>query len=655
MPVSNDAEASKSTLRSQREQIAGLIRGGQPAAAFEHARAATLQFPDDARLQYLHALALARGGNPSNADRFIKKLLGRSDLSPGLRVDALSLSARLYKDHYARGEDASSQQSSARKSAELYLMAYKITGDPFPGINAATMLCISGADKEKVKQLASEVKQAVASRVADSDQPFWMLATLGEACLLLGEFRQSDEDNDCAEYWYQQAVEKAGRDSLGDVATMRRQAHMLQQYIDVPESVFEVMETGVIAVFSGHMIDNPGWVGEGKPPRFPPDIELEVSVAAQINKAIKALDVREAFVSVACGSDLLFAERMLAAHRRVHIVLPFSLEDFYRRSVDFGRSDEYWQSWRSRCDHVLEMAGDDIHYASTERDYGGNIMFQFQNQFSQGLAIQRAAQLDLEPWAIVVEDVSDHVTPGGTEDFAAEWAGRGDRFAANVQHIDLKALRNAAGYHDSGSENPTKGVPQAGSGSLPYSGALGLYGAEDMTQRSMLFADVSGFSSLRDDQANIFFIQFSEKVAALIREFPAPPVFQNSWGDGLFFAFDRPEDCADFALALIDIPGSTDFESLGLPADLTIRVGIHTGPVFVLHDPIIEKKNMFGAHVNRAARIEPVTIPGCVYASEHMAAILAGSKGHRYILEYVGVADLAKGYDRCPLYQLSRN
>ena len=47
------------------------------------------------------------------------------------------------------------------------------------------------------------------------------------------------------------------------------------------------------------------------------------------------------------------------------------------------------------------------------------------------------------------------------------------------------------------------------------------------------------------------------------------------------------------------------------------------GPVYSGHDPIIGKMNYYGSHVNRAARIEPVTIPGCAFLSEQFAALLA--------------------------------
>lgn len=78
------------------------------------------------------------------------------------------------------------------------------------------------------------------------------------------------------------------------------------------------------------------------------------------------------------------------------------------------------------------------------------------------------------------------------------------------------------------------------------------------------------------------------------------------------------------------------------------------GPVYQRMDPIIGRENVFGSQVNRAARIGPVTTPGCVFASEQFAAALAVEAGHPFACEHVGIEELAKGYDRCPLYLLSR-
>src|SRR4051794_38585736 len=66
------------------------------------------------------------------------------------------------------------------------------------------------------------------------------------------------------------------------------------------------------------------------------------------------------------------------------------------------------------------------------------------------------------------------------------------------------------------------------------------------------------------------------------------------------------------------------------------------------HDAIIGRTNYFGSHVSRAARIEPVTAPGCAFVSEQFAAALAVTPGHDFVCEYLGLQPLAKDYDTCP-------
>ena len=84
-----------------------------------------------------------------------------------------------------------------------------------------------------------------------------------------------------------------------------------------------------------------------------------------------------------------------------------------------------------------------------------------------------------------------------------------------------------------------------------------------------------------------------------------------------------------------------------------IRIALHTGPVFCGFDPIIGRDNYFGSSVTRAARIEPITPPGTVYASEAFAATLAASGRQDFGLEYVGQVALAKGYGESRVYRLT--
>ncbi len=82
-----------------------------------------------------------------------------------------------------------------------------------------------------------------------------------------------------------------------------------------------------------------------------------------------------------------------------------------------------------------------------------------------------------------------------------------------------------------------------------------------------------------------------------------------------------------------------DWGGLGLPSDITIRVGMHTGPVFYLYDSIVNKLNYFGRNMNVAENIEPVTTPGSVFCTEQFAACLTTSNApdlKEFVLEFVG-------------------
>lgn len=174
------------------------------------------------------------------------------------------------------------------------------------------------------------------------------------------------------------------------------------------------------------------------------------------------------------------------------------------------------------------------------------------------------------------------------------------------------------------------------------------------TVKTMLFADVKNFSKLPEEAAPFFFVKFLSQVAEVIQGSTDKLQFSNTWGDGLFLVFDNVKEGADFALRLLERVAEFDWRTVRLPADTSVRIGLHSGPVYEAFDPVIERKNFFGGHVNRAARIEPVTVPGCAFASEQFAALLAVEPEHDFVCEQVGVADLAKGCDRCTLFQLRR-
>lgn len=64
--------------------------------------------------------------------------------------------------------------------------------------------------------------------------------------------------------------------------------------------------------------------------------------------------------------------------------------------------------------------------------------------------------------------------------------------------------------------------------------------------------------------------------------------------------------------------------------------------------------NYFGTHVSQAARIEPITPPGHVYASQAFAALAAAEGVREFRCDYVGQTPLAKDHGIRPLYHVRR-
>jgi class 3 adenylate cyclase len=99
---------------------------------------------------------------------------------------------------------------------------------------------------------------------------------------------------------------------------------------------------------------------------------------------------------------------------------------------------------------------------------------------------------------------------------------------------------------------------------------------------------------------------------------------------------------------------TTRWERHGLPSGLSLRIALHAAPVYEFTDPVTGKRSYSGTHVSRAARIEPITPPGQVYASEPFAAMAAAHRVTLFDFDYAGLTPMAKGYGTFPTYHVRR-
>ena len=177
---------------------------------------------------------------------------------------------------------------------------------------------------------------------------------------------------------------------------------------------------------------------------------------------------------------------------------------------------------------------------------------------------------------------------------------------------------------------------------------------ENRKIRHILFADVVGYSKLSEDKTPLFVENLLQDISVNVSALSHKPEILNTWGDSIFAVYSNIREMMEFAMALqktlIDSTWDTMVEE---DNHVSMRIALHTGPVFLLDDPVTKRKNAFGNHINRAARMEPVTMPGSIYASDQFASVLKIECYQEYEFEYVGIIDLPKEFGKQEMYRIN--
>lgn len=596
-----------------------LVKLGEPLMAFDVISEGLARFPGDVRLRQLHASALARSGATVRANLLLQALAASDHEDP----ETLGLLGRTHKDLATQAADPERRTRHLTLAFGCYTEAYRMSRAPWARINAATTAALLG-DMTTAITLARELFERVREELGRPQPPgdrYWLLATLGEASLILGEWAD-------AASWYGQALAEAGH-RFGDICSTRRNARLLIEHLGGDGAVVEqALKIPSVLVFVGHMIDRPG-----RPTaRFP--ASLEPAVAAAIRQRIRSVSAGFAFASAACGSDIMLLEAMLEIGGELHVVLPYEREQFVRDSVDLIPGAR----WPARFDAVLTRTVEVV----TASTYGleGGIAYEYSNLTVLGLATLRARQLDTDLVTLAVWNGRPGDGPGGTAWLVERSRALGHR----VDVIDLAKIL---------ADHATAAVVTGAAARLPPPASAPSRVLEASIV-AMLFADAVGFSKLSDRQIPRFVDDFLGTIAALVASSSHAPLMKNTWGDGLYFVFANVREAGLFALDLCDRINETSWTSRGLPASLSLRIALHSGPVYACIDPITRQPNYLGVHVSQAARIEPITPPGHVYASQAFAAIAAAHTVREFACDYVGQTSLAKGYGTFPTYHVRR-
>ncbi|MBN2323265.1 MAG: DUF4071 domain-containing protein [Spirochaetes bacterium] len=571
-------------------------------------------FPEELRLNQLFCLSLIKCGFLSRAKERLSFLVKKGNEDE----ETLGLLGRVYKDMWLiSGEDP-----YLKKSRNLYFQAFKRSSGYYSGINAASLSLMIG-DGETAGRLAKIVlKICLELLKKPENRDYWCLATIGEAFLDLGRY------DDAARYFT--IAKKTGEKNYSYLASTKKQLALLSQFIDIPPEVHEIISIPPVIAFTGHMIDRP----ERKSPRFPPG--LEQPVREEIEKRIETLDAGIGYSSCACGSDIIFLETMQERKAETNIVLPFELDDFYHTSVTFAGEE-----WKNRLDDVL-VKSSSVSFATEGKYSGDDLLFDYTNRILMGKAILTAELLQTDPVLLCVWDKKKGSKQGGTAGLVDAW----QRKKLPLAIVDVGTLKETF---------PTpRADAREGGKTAPERRAGGRKKKVKRAVKAMLFADLAGFSALKEEQFPGYINDYLGSLAENLKRHGFKPLFQNIWGDALYFVFEDLIDAAHYALQLRDFVKNTDWSRSGLPSDLNIRIGLHAGPVFCAREPILGRTNYFGNHVNRAARIEPITNPGNVYASEQFASLLLAQSDSDIECKYVGIIVLPKRFGNYPIYHIKR-
>ncbi|HTT80004.1 MAG TPA: adenylate/guanylate cyclase domain-containing protein [Stellaceae bacterium] len=612
--LSPDTAAGWLVLVEERE------RSGELFLAYDLARQGLERFPDDLMLKHRAVLCLASTGATTKAMEELVRLkldpLPAISLADSLGLDVATLKPRLLKDAAlaASGNERSAALAAAARAYEEVCAATRRAGNKgayYPGINAATLNLLAGAEAAAVK-LAREVLNDLAAW--RGSKSFYEIASELEAQLVLGD---ADQAVETAKLVRQQVRSDPQTDYRGQ-ASMLRQLRLIVEARGLTGELLEVLSPPRVIHYLGHIIAAPGKRG-----RFPADQEPAVRKA--IERLLAADNVGFGYGSLAAGADILFAEALLARGASLHVVLPFDREEFINASV--RPSGDGWVERFERCLAAAETSGS-VHYATEDQYLGDDHLFSYCSQLAMGLARLRAQHLAAPLEQIVIWDGLPPAGPAGTA-------------------ADMRLWDRAGG--------PRKEI-RIGSGSVPplRAPAAAAVGRIERRTRAMLFGDVHGFSGLRDGLLPCFVDVILGCFAAVVERNRSDILFANTWGDGLYLVFDDAGKAAECALQLQEAMGRIDLAANGLPADMGLRIGLHLGPVYAARDPILRRENFFGAQVSRTARVEPVTPEGCVYVTETMAAVLALHNTGQFACQYVGMTKAAKHYGPMRMFLLSR-
>ncbi len=545
----------------------------------------------------VHILTLIRSGALEQAEKAFR-LLRAAGMPQD--EDHLALEGRMLK---ARALEASGDARRAlfQRAGAAYARAYRETQGSYSGINAATLFSLSG-DKPQAEQLArgvlSQCTEDGAAGTPGRASDYYRFATEAEAHLLLGA---ADKAN--ASMARAAGCPSADADA---VASTLHQFDLIARETGQDFAWLDAYRLPGTVHFAGQI-----WQAGVNP-------DAEKALQFEVQSALKAMKVGRGYGALAAGADIVIAEAVLAAGAELHVILPAAVQYFEATSVR-----PYGEAWVARFRALIAQATSLESHAPHE---------------------DSSDDLD--------RDLANVVAMGRARLYAQRYATRAHQILVMTEGRDLAAsvtARAGALWRQSGNHQSI--FPPIGRAPRP---APANVANTPRSPSAMIFADIANFSAMREGQIPHFVGTVLPALVAAYTGLGAAPLIANSWGDGIFLGYETVSAAAHAAFALRDAFEALDLGGLGLPHNLALRVGAHFGPAHFAQDPVTGAANAYGTEVIFAARIEPATPPGSIYASEAFAAMLNLSAPQTYVCEPAGRKPLRKGLPEKPLYSLRR-
>jgi hypothetical protein len=559
------------------QQIEHLVHEGKFLEARSKAEL-LLKSSDHIRLKQLLALSMAKSGSAKAAMDFLEPVYKQFPDDP----ETSGILGSIYKELFKETRNS----RYAAQSKDTYLANFKLTKNYYTGINAASMSAISGS-LSKAREIAKEI-----ITILDEDSTdVWEVATLAEAHLLLQEKSKAVD-------LYLRCRAIVGSD-WGKVNSIYNQLWLLNHYIAVSNQVLNIFSPPAIAAFVGHMIDHP----TRDFARFPASIESDVKAA--IIGALKSINAKIGYSSMACGGDILFAESMLETGGEVNLFLPFDTKDFIQTSVEFAGSE-----WVDRFGKLMSQSR--VHHVTKENYEGNDDLFTLQARVIFGSAINRAKMLHSGAHLIsLFADADVKVKEGGTRDTMKLWPTTEKRLNINPQNFLKEAIVKTT----------------------PVSSGKILAKEKNESRKVRFLLSMVLDNSTEEDRE-----RFQYHTKKRIEEMQVEEIVSD--GSGFLYAFKTASDGTTLAWNILKTPA--------VPV-AKIKTALHAGAVIIEENPV----RIFGQNTEHLKAIHEFAIPGKVYASFQFSSALV-LESDKYAIEFAGVVAVSDD-TKLDVFQVNRH